>query len=64
MGTYFTPDSKMYRDRMPRTMEEAFGPNARLTVEQPHVAPPTAKGFAVSIGVALFIGYLALVLSR
>lgn len=44
------------RDRCPRTLHEAFGPYAELEVEH---KGPTFKGYAVSIVIALLIGFVS-----
>lgn len=47
-----------YRDKYPRTLQEAFGPYASDDFEEVHQGP-TLKGYAISIAVALFIGFLS-----
>jgi hypothetical protein len=51
------PDNYRASDyRTARTLCEAFGPYARLTIEQPQIDPPTVRGYIASFAVALLIG--------
>ena len=53
----------MNRDRTPRSLVEAFGPYAELTIE-PDEYQPTLRGYLISILIAVFIVWISTEVSR
>ncbi len=56
----FLPESRYYGDKFPRTMEEAFGPYAELSVEDEPARPARYDlGYVVAVAVALVLGFIS-----
>lgn len=58
------PASRFHGDRYPRTLQEAFGPHTDLRIETEAPPGPTIFGFAVTICVALVLGFVSWALQQ